>query len=165
MTSEEVQPEDLDMRTEITTLLDSVEETPDGFGLYLNFVFPLNTDSNGVVNETSPYLNLEEELAGEDSQTRFLLTAMSVKHNLQLRTAFLRDPQTGVSAGYHYGFFYVGSEIVDTFMEIYDDLEVELANYYQSGKVPVLPNMQFSLLNVQPDDFMGEVESEDEDLF
>ena len=151
---------------EITKLIAESETKPDGFALYLNFMLPYNTDENGVINEAMPYIDLTEEISGEGSQTRFLIEALATTHKMQVQTAWLRDPVSEVEAGYHYGLFYVGDDIVSTFVPLRADLEIEFSRLFETKKVPVLPLMQFALLSQTPlDETVGQIDEDDADLF
>ena len=155
-----------DWEQEISKLITESEMKPDGFALYLNFMLPYNTDENGVINEVMPYIDLTEEISGEGSQTRFLIEALATTHKMQVQTAWLRDPVSEVEAGYHYGLFYVGDDIVSTFVPLRADLEIEFSRLFETKKVPVLPLMQFALLTQNPPtDVTGEIADGDEELF
>ena len=95
-----------DWEAEITTLLNDVEVQPDGFGLYLNFMYRYNIDEDGEVDVDEPYKDDISEVKGDGSQTKFLLEGVATKYNLQMQYAFIKDPTTKVEAGYHYGLFY-----------------------------------------------------------
>ena len=85
---------------------------------------------------------------------------------MQVQTAWLRDPVSEVEAGYHYGLFYVGDDIVSTFVPLRADLEIEFSRLFETKKVPVLPLMQFALLTQNPPtDVTGEIADGDEELF
>ena len=150
---------------EITTLLDEMDVKPDGFGLYLNFMLPYNVDDNGIINEAQPYIDLVEDISGDNSQTRFLVEALATKHDIQVQNALIRDPETKLVAGYHYGMFYVGDEIVSTFTPLRADIEIEFTRMIELGKVPILPMMQFTLLTQNPPEELDGIDEVDEDLF
>ena len=150
---------------EITALLDEMDVKPDGFGLYLNFMLPYNVDDNGIINEAQPYIDLVEDISGAESQTRFLVEALAVKHGLQVQNALVKDPTTELVAGYHYGMFYVGEDIVSTFTPLRADIEIEFTRMIELGKVPILPMMQFTLLTQTPPEETEGIDEEDEDLF
>ena len=124
----------LNWAEELTTLLDELEETPDGFGLYLNFMYRYNVGEDGEVDVDSPYKDDIDEIKGEDSQTKFLLEAVATKYDLQMQYAFIKDPTTDVEAGYHYGLFYLGDDIVDTFVAVRAELEVNLSRLHELKK-------------------------------
>tara|TARA_R110000796_G_scaffold40041_2_gene99335 strand:+ start:125 stop:622 length:498 start_codon:yes stop_codon:yes gene_type:complete len=157
--------EDPNWGEEITTLINDSDVKPDGFGLYLNFMLPYNVDSNGVIDEDAPYVDLLDDLSGPESQTRFLVEALALKNSMQVQSATIRDPTTKLVAGYHYGLFYVGDEIVSTFVPLRTDIEIEFTRMIELHKVPVLPMMQFTLLSQNPPEESGEIADGDEDLF
>lgn len=155
-----------DWAKEVAALIEENEVKPDGFALYLNFMLPYNTDENGVIDEAAPYIDITEELSSEDSQTRFLIQALAAKYSVQVQTAWLRDPVSDVEAGYHYGLFYIGDDIVSTFVPLRADLEIEFSRLFETKKVPVLPLMQFALLSqTPPDEAVGQIDEDDADLF
>lgn len=157
--------EDPNWGEEITTLINDCDVEPDGFGLYLNFMLPYNVDRNGVIDEDAPYVDLIEEISGPESQTRFLVEALALKNSMQVQSATIRDPTTKLIAGYHYGLFYVGDEIVSTFVPLRTDIEIEFTRMIELHKLPVLPMMQFTLLSQNPPDESGGIADGDEDLF
>ena len=71
-----------------------------------------------------------------------------------------------VEAGYHYGLFYIGDDIVSTFVSLRADLEIEFSRLFETQKVPVLPLMQFALLSQNPlDEMVGQIDEDDAELF
>ena len=166
MTKELASVDEIDWTTEITALLDDSDVKPDGFGLYLNFMLPYNMDKDGVIDEDKPYIDITEDVAGDESQTRFLIEALAAKNGMQLQNAFIRDPHSEEVAGYHYGLFYIGKDIVGKFVELRHDVEIEMSRFHELGKMPVLPLMQFTLLAEKPPvEEVGDVAEGDEELF
>jgi hypothetical protein len=157
--------EEPDWGEEITTLLNDLDVAPDGFGMYLNFMLPYNVDKEGNVDADAPYIDLLEDISSQESQTRFLIEALAAKHNMQVQNALIRDPNTQIVAGYHYGMFYVGEEIVSTFVPLRTDIEIEFTRMIELKKVPILPMMQFTLLSQNPPDELVEIADGDEALF
>ena len=157
--------EEPDWDEEITTLLNDLDVVPDGFGLYLNFMLPYNVDKDGHVDADAPYIDLLEDISSQESQTRFLIEALAAKHNMQVQNALIRDPTTQIVAGYHYGMFYVGEEIVSTFVPLRTDVEIEFTRMIELKKVPILPMMQFTLLSQNPPEELVEIADGDEDIF
>ena len=95
-----------------------------------------------------------------------MIQALAAKFGVQVQTAWLRDPVSEVEAGYHYGLFYIGDDIVSTFVSLRADLEIEFSRLFETQKVPVLPLMQFALLSQNPlDEMVGQIDEDDAELF
>jgi len=155
-----------DWRKELTALLDENEVKPDGFALYLNFMYRYNMDSDGVVDGDVPYRDDKEDISGVESQTRFLVENIASTYGAEVQYATIRDQETSLDAGYHYGLFYLGEDLIDKFATLRDELEINLNKFLELGRIPVMPQMQFTLLSkTPPEGLSDEIDEEDKELF